>query len=124
MSGGRCLVSWRKIKRPKKYGGLGVLDLSIRWIWYEWVDPERPWAGTILPRDATDQQLFRASTVVQLGDGRKAKFWESTWLDGKAPRDIAPHLYKLAWRKNQTVRDDLQDDNWMRELWRMATAEE
>ncbi|KAF8708580.1 hypothetical protein HU200_029954 [Digitaria exilis] len=42
----------------------------------------------------------------------------------KAPRDIAPNLYKLAWRKNRTVRDDLQDSNWTRGLRRMTTMEE
>lgn len=62
--------------------------------------------------------------MVNLGDGNKAKFWESTWLNGVAPRDIAPNLYKLAWRKNQTVADDIRDANWTRGFWRMSTAEE
>lgn len=80
-NGGQCMVNWRKVKRPKKHDGLGVLDLSIfgralrlRWLWYEWVDPDRPWVGTILPCDAANRQLFRASTEVLIGDGRKAKF--------------------------------------------------
>lgn len=37
--------------------------------------------------------------------------------------DIAPNLYKLAWKKNQTVREDLQNENWMRGLWRMQGAD-
>lgn len=97
--------------------------LRLRWLWYEWGDPERPWAGTILPCNATDRQLFKASTIVQLRDGRKAKFWHSPWLEGKAPIGIAPNLHKLAWRNNQTVRDDLQDGNWMHGLWRMQDAD-
>jgi hypothetical protein len=50
-------------------------------------------------------------------------FWESAWLDGQAPRDIAPSLYKLAWRKSNSVAEDLSNDNWTRGLWRMNTAE-
>jgi hypothetical protein len=33
-------------------------------------------------------------------------------------------LYRLAWRKNQSVKDDLHNSNWTRGLWRMSTAEE
>lgn len=36
--------------------------------------------------------------------------------------DIAPRLYKLAWRKNRTVREELQEENWTRGLWRMQDA--
>jgi hypothetical protein len=39
-SGGHCLVSWKNVKKPKKLGGLGVLDLELfghalrlRWLW-------------------------------------------------------------------------------------------
>lgn len=127
-NGGHCLVNWKKVKRPKKNGGLGVLDLEmfgralrLRWLWFEWVDPNRPWAGTILPCD--DRQLFRESTIVTIGDGKKAKFWQSSWLNGMAPMDIAPRLYKLAWRKNKTVHEALQQKNWLRGLWRMQDAD-
>jgi hypothetical protein len=62
--------------------------------------------------------------LVTLGNGAKAKFWDSPWLDGHAPRDVAPNLFKLAWRKNLSVDDDLQDSKWMRGLWRMSRVEE
>lgn len=131
VNGGHCLVTWPKVQRPKKFGGLGVLDLELfsralrlRWMWYAWTDPERPWVGSEVPCNEVDKKLFRLCTVVNLGDGNKAKFWESTWLNGVAPRDIAPNLYKLAWRKNLTVADDIRDANWTRGFWRMSTAEE
>ena len=38
--------------------------------------------------------------------------------------DIAPGLYRLAWRKNRKVREELQDQSWTRGLWRMSTVEE
>ena len=85
----------------KKLGGLGVLDLDrfsralrLRWLWFEWKDPDRPWVGGNLPVNEVDRQLFRASTIVTVGNGKTAKFWEASWLQGKAPRDIAPRLYK------------------------------
>jgi hypothetical protein len=69
-------------------------------------------------------QLFRASTVVTVGSGERARFWDASWLDGRAPRDIALNLYKLAWRKNNTVKENLQNQKWTRGLWRMASTEE
>jgi len=128
-NGGHYLVSWAKVKRPKNLGGLGVLDLELfsralrlRWLWFEWTEPDRPWVGTNVPCDEVDKQLFRACTRVSVGDGAKAKFWDSTWVQGRAPRDLAPNLYKLAWRKNLTVREELQNHNWTRGLWRMSSA--
>lgn len=129
--GGHCLVAWEKVQRPKSVGGLGVLDLEafsralrLRWLWYQWKERDRPWVGSDVPCNEVDNQLFRASTIVTLGNGNTAKFWDSAWLNGQAPRDIAPNLFKLAWRKQQTVAEDLQNDNWMRGLWRMNSAEE
>ena len=130
-NGGHCLVRWAKAIRPKKIGGLGILDidafsraLRLRWLWFEWVEPERPWVGTVPPVNAVDRQMFRASTAVQLGDGRKASFWQSSWLLGQAPMDIFPDLFRLAWRKNRVVKDELVNQCWTRGLWRMSTVEE
>ena len=81
--------------RPKCFGSLGILDLDLfcralhlRWLWFEWTSPERPWVGTEPPVNAVDRQLFRASTIVTLGDGAKASFWQSSWLQGQAPMDF------------------------------------
>jgi hypothetical protein len=130
-NGGHCLVRWTKVKRPKRLGGLRVLDferfsraLRLRWLWYQWVEPDRPWVGFDVPCDEIDKQLFRASTLVSVGDGKTASFWESAWLNGRAPRDIAPKLFKLAWRKRNTVAEDLHNQNWTRGLWRMSSADE
>lgn len=130
-NGGHCLVRWAKTSCPKKFGGLGILDLELfsralrlRWLWLEWVEQDRPWVGTEVSCDPIDHQLFRVSTVVTIGDGRKASFWKSSWLEGRAPMDIAPGLYNLAWRKNRKVRGELQDQSWTRGLWRMSTLDE
>jgi hypothetical protein len=59
-----------------------------------------------------------------IGRGDKASFWHSSWLYGRAPIDIAPNLYPLAWRKNQKVKDDLLHMNWTRGLWRMDSVQQ
>jgi len=46
--------------------------------------------------NAVDRQLFRASTVVTLGNGEKTSFWQSAWLNGQAPMDRFPDLFKWA----------------------------
>ena len=62
--------------------------------------------------------------MVQLGNGGMAQFWESSRLDGRAPRDIAPLLYKFAWWKKLIVREQLENQSWTWGLWRMSTVEE
>jgi hypothetical protein len=130
-NGASSLVQWPKVKRPKDVGGLGVLDLEffstavrLRWLWYQWTEPDRPWVGMDVPWNDVERQLFRISTVVRVGNGIKARFWDSAWCDGQAPRDLAPNLYRLAWRKNLPLYEELADDKWTRGLWRMTTGEE
>jgi len=97
--GSQCLVAWDTCKKPKANGGLGVLDLDkfsralrLRWLWFSWVDPDRPWVGSPVLCSKVDKQLFRSCTTVTVGDGRTAVFWDSTWVNGNAPRDLAPNL--------------------------------
>ena len=60
-NGGHCLVHWEKAVLPKNKGGLGILDLELfsralhlRWLWFAWKEPDRPWVGTKPPCDETD----------------------------------------------------------------------
>ena len=87
--GGKCKVNWTTTCLPLERGGLGIKDLErfgralrLRWLWFEWTSPEKPWAGADLPVDDTDRALFAAATRVQVQNGRKALFWKSSWLDG------------------------------------------
>jgi hypothetical protein len=82
VSGGKCMVSWKRICAPKIYGGLGIKDLQaysralrLCWEWYSWIDPNRPWHGSETPCDQTDRDLFAACTKISLGNGKKARFW-------------------------------------------------
>ena len=110
-NGAHCLVNWCKTMRTKKFGGLGILDLDVssrelrlRWLWYLWTEPDRPWVGSEPPVDAIDKQLFRSSTVVTVENGETATFWQSSWLNGQAPIDRYPELYKWACRENRSVK--------------------
>ncbi|WVZ52900.1 hypothetical protein U9M48_003903 [Paspalum notatum var. saurae] len=103
-NGGHCLVSWPLINKPKDLGGLGIINLEkfsralrLHWLWRAWRDEDHPWQDA--PCDRTDRLFFCASARVSIGDGRKAKFWHDSWLDGMAPRNLAPHLFELVARK-------------------------
>jgi hypothetical protein len=56
-----------------------------------------------LPCDKADVDLFNASTIVTIGNGKMADFWGSSWIEGQTPKNIAPKLYKKARRKNISV---------------------
>jgi hypothetical protein len=61
--------------------------------------------------------IFEAATVVQLGDGEKARFWRDKWLDGVKVADIAPTIaaqippHKV---KSRTVKEGLSG-TWLRD---------
>ncbi|WVZ97032.1 hypothetical protein U9M48_042597 [Paspalum notatum var. saurae] len=126
-NGGHCLVSWPLINKPKDLGGLGIINLEkfsralrLRWLWRAWRDEDHPWQDA--PCDRTDRLFFCASTRVSIGDGRKAKFWHDSWLDGMAPRNLAPHLFELVARKNNPVASELLGDRWINSVTNKITT--
>jgi len=129
-NGGHCIVNWPSISKPKALGGLGVPELDkfgrapqLQWLWQEWTDPSKPRAGSELPYKPVDRLLFNASTIVTGGDGMKTKFWHHSWVDGEAPRNIVPHLFELARRKNRFVQQELHNHAWIWALrGRITTA--
>ena len=123
LTGGKCKVNWTKSCMPKELGGLGVLNLEkfaralrLRWLWHDWVSPNKPWVSMELPCDETDRLVFAACTTIRIGNGRKASFWKSSWVQGRRPKDIAPLLYVKSEKKNRVVADALHDNNWIRDL--------
>jgi hypothetical protein len=75
-----------------------------------------------LPCNDADRLLFNASTTITIGDGAKVRFWHTNWLEGEAPKYLAPNLFQLATRKNTTVQQELHNNNWMRSLRRHITT--
>ena len=67
LTGGKCKVAWTTVAKPVEYGGLGIIELDkfsralrLRWLWFQWTNPERPWNGTAPPVDTVDMALFSA----------------------------------------------------------------
>ena len=49
----KCKVNWTCSCLPKEFGGLRVQNLDsfsralrLRWLWHEWVSPDKVWAGS------------------------------------------------------------------------------
>jgi hypothetical protein len=90
--------------------------LQLRWLWQEWTDSSKPWEGLQIPCNKLDRLMFQAFTTVGIGKGIKAKFWHHRWLDGEAPHNLAPHLFKLVRRKNKSVVQELTNSAWIQSL--------
>lgn len=123
ITGARCKVAWTTVAKPVDYGGLGIIELNafsralrLRWLWYRWSNPDRPWIGTELPVDDTDLAMFNAATVVTVRNGRKASFWNSSWMEGRPPANLFPLLYRHSRRKHRSVRDAIENDKWVRDI--------
>jgi hypothetical protein len=121
VSGGKCKINWTSVCHP--LGGLGILHLQkfvralrLRWPWLEWEAPERTWVGTGNPCDEKDMDLFHALTKVTIGDGNRASFWDSSWVDGLRPKHIAPLIFDISRSKNWCVRMGVQNDAWVSKI--------
>lgn len=77
-----------------------------------------------IPCDEMDRNLFRASTQISLGNGKKCKFWSDNWLQGYAPKDIAPTLFRLAKRKTNCVAFELHNNHWITSLRTITSINE
>jgi hypothetical protein len=106
VSGGKCKVNWEAVCRPIHLGRLGILHLEkfahalrLRWPWYKWKDPKKLLVGMGNPCDSVDLILFYACTTITIGNKEIAPFWDSHWLNGKKPRDIAPLIFEASIRK-------------------------
>ena len=80
--------------RSKSRGGLGIKDLAcfnralrLRWMWYKWTAPEKPWNGLAIKMSDIEESLFRCCTTITLGNGERARFWKDNWLNRKAPME-------------------------------------
>jgi hypothetical protein len=50
-----------------------------------------------VPLSATEVELFQACTNITLGDGAIMSFWHDQWLQGQAPKEIAPTMLRFVW---------------------------
>jgi hypothetical protein len=126
VNGGNCHVNWQLVAWPIQLRGLGVRDmertglaLQLRWMWFVRTDDRRAWSGMGLQFTKEERSLFFASTMMTVGNGTTAKFWEDRWIQGLSISEIAPVLYACIpkrRRKSLTVADGLQANRWARDI--------
>jgi hypothetical protein len=103
---------------------LGVLNLRYfgialrcRWPWLRWAAEPRPWSLVPAEDDREALQLFKAANSVQLGDGRRAKFWTDNWLPGgRSVEDTLPFLFSFVKKPTITVAKALTNHRWVRDI--------
>jgi hypothetical protein len=129
LHGGKCKVSWTQVCQPLHRGGLGIVDLEhfrralrLRWLWFQWKNPEKPWCGSVLPIDSVDESLFAAATRVQVHNRQTAKFWTSSWLGGVSLAAMFLSLYEHNKQKSRSVADALHNENWIWDLMHSVTT--
>jgi hypothetical protein len=73
----------------------------------------------------TDRELFHVSTIVTVGKGDKASFWHSSWINGRAPKFIAPGLFqKKTKRKNISVMKAMDQNKWVSHISLVQSMDE
>jgi len=90
--------------------------LRLRWLWKQCKTEGGQWLHSEAPCTTKDKQLFAAATTITVGNGDKISFWESAWIQGRRPRDMAPAVYNISTRKNRNLREALENNNWVRDL--------
>jgi hypothetical protein len=80
-NGGNCLIAWPKVSRPKKLGGLGILDLQkfgwalrVRWLWLSKTEPDKLWAAFPVTIHGNAQALFALAVTTTVANGVHTKF--------------------------------------------------
>ncbi|XP_039120608.1 uncharacterized protein LOC120257033 [Dioscorea cayenensis subsp. rotundata] len=133
------LVNWNRLCRSRDQGGWNIHNIETfnmallgKW-WWKILSGNR-WCGDaifikkLFQRDAhriffisTGRKLFPQRTrsrnryppwinvVSSVGDGATTLFWLDNWVEGRAPADIWPHLYRSASNKEGTVRELVEE---------------
>jgi hypothetical protein len=134
----RPLVAWRKCTRPKKKGGLGIINLrsqnttlllkhldkffhrrNIPWVNLIW---NTYYSNGNLPQATKEKgsfcwkdllkfvDTFRSVAQCVVGDGSSVMFWSDLW-NGNLLQQKFPRLYSFAKNKGISVATFLQNNN-------------
>jgi hypothetical protein len=93
--------------------GLKILKSSVEpsdCVGYGIVSCDKPWKHLLKITDVVDRELFFNSTIMDVRNGRNTHFWEARWLEGEAPQNLAPNLYKVARFKRRSVFSELNNN--------------
>jgi hypothetical protein len=66
--------------------------------------------------DSVDEALFTAATQVTVHNGKKAKFWLSSWVNGGSSALIFPDLFNHTRRQQRSVAEAMHNNTWISDL--------
>jgi len=98
----------------------------MKWLWVRKNGELNAWS--LLP-DTCDRKveaMFQASITIEVGDGSTMLIWMDKWIDGQRIDQFAPCLVQAvrpAVKKRQTVRDALENRNWIRDITGALTVQ-
>jgi hypothetical protein len=120
------LLSWGRVCRPLKLGGLGISSLQelswalrMRWLWLHKTDPKRPWANLPIQVPYKAKAFFSTVLISEVGNGANTLFWTDKWLSRQKNSDIAPRLFQTIPRriaKRRTVQEALLNRRWTSDI--------
>ena len=123
---GKCVVSSRRVCRPKQLGGLRVIDLykhgialRLRWEWLRRTDRTRPWQGLNLVMDKKVTAAFKSLVKWQIGGGAQILLWKDRWCNGATINDIAPLVVarvRPQVRNKRSLLDALNSHDWASDI--------
>ncbi|BAT16930.1 Os12g0428401 [Oryza sativa Japonica Group] len=123
ISGGHCLVSWRKVCSPIEKGGLGVKDLNLfgqalrlKWLAKSLEQKDRPWTLATFRPGSDVEEIFRSVAEHIIGDGVNTQFWTDNWTGKGCFAWRWPVLFSHVSRAKLTVADALIANRWVRRL--------
>jgi hypothetical protein len=124
VNGGHCLIPWARVCQPIENGGHGILNrklfgtaLCCRWPWLRWELVPRPWSLMPASDDRDALQLFKAGSLIKLGDGNRANFWSDGCLPGGlSVQDMFSALYSYACKSEISVATAIQNRRWVRDI--------
>nr|AAK54295.1 putative reverse transcriptase [Oryza sativa Japonica Group] len=123
VSGGHCLVSWRKVCSPVAKGGLGVKDLNffgqalrLKWLAKSLEQRERPWTMASFRPGCDVEAIFRSVTEYIIGNGEDTDFWTANWTGKGCFAWRWPILHSYAGRVRLSVAKALTNNRWVRTL--------
>jgi len=132
------LVAWKKCSKPKRKGGLGIINLRsqnsallLKHLDKFYNREEIPWVKLVwhahysngdIPHATMDKgsfwwkdilklcDLFRGITNCKLGDGSTVLFWSDLWNDNVMQSKF-PRLFSFAKNKKISVLQSLSNNN-------------
>lgn len=138
---GQCRVSWDRVCRSIAEGGLGMknietqnLSLLMKFVhklhtetdtvWVKWFK-QRYYLGDSTPssivryaskpwKDIMDlMEMYRAMTIVTVGNGQNTSFWFDSWLGNRPLSIIFPALFSHITNKEVAVSECFQQGGWI-----------